>query len=101
MVYKSENLVYLHHLKNVLEAQDIDCIIRNDQLSSLAGEVPLNICWPELWVTDSLKAAWAKEIIAETQTAVDNGSTWICKNCGEEHSAQFTECWNCQDIKAF
>jgi len=41
-----------------------------------------------------MKEAWAKE-------KADNGETWTCENCGEEHSAQFTDCWNCQNIKVF
>ena len=100
-VYTSEDLIYLYHLKNVLEAQGIDCVIKNDRLSSLAGEIPLTICWPELWVLDPLKAKWAVEIIEESRSTQDKGSNWVCENCGEEHSTQFTDCWNCQSIKAF
>ena len=34
-----------------------------------------------------MKEAWAKEIIAEAKEKADNGETWACENCGEEHSA--------------
>ena len=101
LVYTTENQIYLYHLKNVLEAQGVDCVIKNDRLSSLAGEIPLTLCWPELWVLDSLKAKWAEEIIEESRSTEDKGSSWICENCGEEHSTQFTDCWNCHSIKAF
>lgn len=101
LVYTSEDRIYLYHLKNVLEAQGIDCVIKNEQLSSLAGEIPMTIIWPELWVTDSIKEIWAKEIIADLIAGIANGKDWVCENCGEEHSVQFTECWNCQSIKAF
>jgi len=100
-VYTSEDRLYIYHLKNLLEQEGIECAVKNDSLSSVVGEIPMLVAWPELWVIDSDMAAWAKELIARSKKAVDEGDTWVCKNCGEEHSAQFTECWNCQDIKAF
>lgn len=102
LVYTTEDRIYLYHLKNILEARDIECVIKNERLSSLAGEMPITQCWPELWVKDNLKADYAKELIKTAeQLAQDSDETWVCKNCGEEHSAQFTDCWNCQNIKAF
>lgn len=101
LVHTSEDVVYLHHLKNILDSEGIDCLIKNDRLSSLAGEVPLTVCWPELWVKDSLKEAWAKELIQQAQQPANPEDNWVCENCGEQHSSQFTDCWNCQNIKAF
>ncbi|MEE9327832.1 MAG: DUF2007 domain-containing protein [Cocleimonas sp.] len=101
LVHTAEDRVYLYHLKNILETQGIESIIKNDRLSSLAGEIPMVSVWPELWVTDPMKVAWAKEIIEETKNSAPSNKTWVCKNCNEEHSTQFTECWNCQSIKAF
>ncbi|WP_299876584.1 DUF2007 domain-containing protein [uncultured Cocleimonas sp.] len=101
LVHTSADVVYLHHLKNILEAEGIDCMMKNDRLSSLAGELPLLVCWPELWVKDSLKEAWAKEIIEQALQPTNAEENWVCKNCGEQHSSRFTDCWNCQSIKAF
>lgn len=100
-VHTSEDRIYLHHLKNILEAQGIDCLIKNDRLSSLSGEIPMALVWPELWVKDALKEKWAKEIIADFEKSVAEGENWVCQNCGEEHAPQFKDCWNCQAIKAF
>jgi len=101
LVYTSEDLIFLHHLKNILNAEGIECLIKNDSLLSLAGEIPLTICWPELWVKDSLKEMWAKELIEEAKAPSDSNEDWVCESCGEKHSARFTDCWNCQSIKAF
>ena len=101
LVHTSEDSIYLHHLKNILEAQDIPCLIKNDRLSSVAGEIPLGEVWPELWVVDDLREKWAKEIITEYQRSQNQGSPWVCENCGEEHAPQFKDCWNCQSIKGF
>ena len=100
-VHTSEDRIYLYHLKNILEAQGIDCEIKNDRLSSLAGEIPMLTVWPELWVKDAMKEKWAKEIIHDYENNKNQGDNWTCENCGEEHGAQFKDCWNCQSIKAF
>jgi len=101
-VYTSEDRLMVYHLKNLLENQGIKCAVKNDNLSSVIGDIPLLIAWPELWVLDADMETWAKDIIKQSLKEADNGETWVCKTCGEEHSAQFTECWNChQVIKPF
>lgn len=101
LVFTSEDIVYLHHLKNILEAKEIDCVIKNDRLGSIAGEIPLGVCWPELFVLDAMHEAWAKELIAESKKHSDEKENWVCEDCGEVHSSRFTDCWNCQNVKAF
>ena len=101
LIHTSEDRIYLYHLKNILEAQGIDCEIKNERLSSIAGEIPMLTVWPELWVKDVMKEKWAKEIITDFEKSVEEGENWICENCGEEHAPQFKDCWNCQAIKAF
>jgi len=101
LIHTSEDRVYLFHLKNILEAQDIECVIKNDRLSSLSGEIPMLTVWPELWVKDALKEKWAKEIITNFEKQGVEGVSWTCENCGETHGAQFKDCWNCQSSKAF
>ena len=100
-VYSSEDRLYIYHLKNLLEQEGIECAVKNDSLSAVVGEIPMLVAWPELWVIDSAMEDWAKDLIARSKKEVDQGETWVCENCGEEHSTRFTECWNCQDIKAF
>ena len=101
LVHTTEDQVYLYHLKNILEAQGIECVIKNERLASIAGEIPMVNVWPELWVKDVMKEKWAKEIISDFEKSVVEGENWTCENCGEEHEAQFKDCWNCQSIKAF
>lgn len=100
-VFTAESLVYIHHMRSLLEADGIDCIIKNDRLVTLGGEVPVTVCWPELWITNPMLENRAKQIIERANTAGETEDSWVCENCGEEHSANFTDCWNCQDIKAF
>ncbi len=101
MLHTSEDRLYIYHLKNILEGQGIECMVKNDALSSVVGEIPILVAWPELWVIDSDMEAWAKEIIKRFETDTEQDEVWKCENCGEEHAAQFSDCWNCQNIKAF
>jgi len=101
LIHTSEDRIYLYHLKNILEAQGIGCVVKNDRLASLAGEIPSLTVWPELWVKDVMKEKWAKEIISDYENNISQGENWVCENCGEEHGAQFKDCWNCQSVKAF
>jgi hypothetical protein len=95
-VYTSQDRLYIYHLKNLLEIQGIKCLVKNDGLSSIVGEIPVLTAWPELWVTDPDLENWAKEIIRRSKKDAVQGKTWVCEQCGEEHSAQFTDCWQCQ-----
>ena len=82
-------------LKELLQREGVDCIIRNEQLFSALGEIPFLECSPELWVIDdevwprakSLLDGWLKEEIQTT--------SWICPSCGEKLEGQFGACWQC------
>ena len=40
------------HIRNLLENQGLVCITKNEHLTIASGEIPLNECWPEIWVAD-------------------------------------------------
>lgn len=84
------------HLHALLEEAGIACLLRNHFLGGAAGELPLNECWPEIWVLDDGHADRAQRILNEHLNK-DPGSMegWRCSGCGETLEAQFTECWKC------
>jgi hypothetical protein len=95
-VYTARILAEVANVRNVLEANGIRCVLRNEFLSAGVGEIPPAECWPELWVTDDGDAERARELIAE---AVDPSAVsavpWRCRRCGEEVDAVFAQCWSC------
>ena len=103
LIHTAEDLISIHHIKNLLETAGLESIIKNDRLTSVAGEIPMQNCWPELWLVDESKLELAQKIIAEVKAPESKGETWVCENCGEKHSAQFSDCWNCngESSKAF
>lgn len=93
--------LYGHHdnlvaglLKEALEAEGIDCILRNQYLIGAAGELPPTAVWPEIWIMDDRDLPRAREILAailEQRPA----PAWTCPACGERHDGQFSQCWRC------
>lgn len=93
-IYSSHNLVAVHHARNVLEAEGIRAVVKNEMLSSAMGELPPAECQAELWV----RAAEADR--AETILRYENkGTAWSCPSCGEASEAQFTQCWRCGEYR--
>jgi hypothetical protein len=89
-VFSSFNLQIVHHAKNLLQAEGIRAVVKNEMLSSAMGELPPAECQAELWVLDDRDAERASEILE----ARPSGSAWSCA-CGEALGAQFTQCWRC------
>lgn len=85
----------LYPIRHTLELNDITCIIKNEKLAGVVGEVPPIECWAELWVPEE-EYEDAKQLVDEALAQPEiQGEPWICTNCGEEGESQFTECWKC------
>jgi len=103
-IYTTKDPLMVGHLKNVLATFDIQCVTKNYELSSAAGELPPIECWPELWVLDDSRCAEAEAILKKTLAPLKSvKKSWQCVGCGEEIEGQFSECWKCgrsRDYKA-
>jgi hypothetical protein len=97
--YASLKAHEIHHLKNLLESAGIRCRLRNEGLSTLAGEVPFTECAMQIWLENKSDRGLANSILREMTgrraTSSGTGGTWNCAGCGEHLEAQFTACWNC------
>ncbi len=94
-VHTAESTIEIAHLRNVLESAGIPCVVRNDRLAGVVGEIPFVECWPELWVKDPGQALRARGLIDEALHPHPTGRPWTCPRCGERLEAQFAECWRC------
>lgn len=100
LIYSSLKLLEIHHLKNLLEAEGIHCMIRNELLSRLAGGIPFTECAPELWLLDARDLDRAKRIVADFDRAAIVHPPWQCPQCGEALEGQFSVCWRCGSTRA-
>lgn len=94
-VFSSFNLQIVHHAKNLLAAEGIRAVVRNEILSSAMGELPPAECQAELWV-DAADAARAEAVLLRKEPAEPG---WTCA-CGETLGGQFTQCWRCGAYRA-
>jgi hypothetical protein len=92
-VYSSFDLVAVHHARNLLEAEGIRAVVRNERLASAMGELPPAECQAEVWVADERDAGRAERLLREG--APVTGAPWPCPGCGERIEPQFTQCWRC------
>jgi hypothetical protein len=93
-VFSSYNLAAAHHARNLLEAEGVRAIVKNEMLSSAMGELPPAECQVEVWVLRASDAERAAQILREG--TVDRTATpWTCAACGEAAEPQFFQCWRC------
>ncbi|QFU77046.1 DUF2007 domain-containing protein [Halioglobus maricola] len=94
-VYTSENRFYVGNIRNLLEAQGIEVVLRNEHVSSAVGEIPVFDTWPELWVVKERDFPRAEQIVQQALSPA-GAAPWRCKRCGEENDQAFEFCWQCQ-----
>jgi Putative prokaryotic signal transducing protein len=97
-VYSSDNFVMAGHIHSLLEANNIDCHLRNMNLTGGIGELPINECWPEVWVNDDSDVTHARQLIETALSIKTENEAWRC-NCGEQIEGQFELCWACGEEK--
>jgi hypothetical protein len=92
-VFSSHNLQVAHHTRNLLEAEGIRAVVRNEMLSSAMGELPPAECQVEVWVVTDADFEKAAQILRSPRGR--NEAPWQCDACGEAIEGQFTQCWRC------
>lgn len=96
-VFSSENTIDVWQIRNLLEVEGIDTVVKNADMSSAFGEVPFVETWPEVWVKDPADYEHALDIVDEYLYAEDDDRPdWRCSKCRERNDAAFAVCWNCQ-----
>ncbi|NOZ53838.1 MAG: DUF2007 domain-containing protein [Gammaproteobacteria bacterium] len=99
-IFSSPHLFLVNHYKNIVESNDIVCVIRNTFLSGAVGELPPTEVWPSLWVVDADDYERASKIITLAMVEFNaDGPTWVCEGCGEVLILQFSECWKCGGLR--
>ncbi|RLV59808.1 DUF2007 domain-containing protein [Parashewanella curva] len=86
-----DNSLAIHALKGLLQTQGIDAEVRGEALLGAMGELAADVALVELWV-EAENLAKGKEVLESTQ---QQGSPWVCRDCGEPNEATFEICWQC------
>jgi len=95
-LYRAGNLIEATQLKHMLEAMNIDCFLRNENMIRMFGEVPFDQCWPEVWIHEERDTPLALKVLDVFKHPLrDRGPAWSCPKCNEWLDGQFSACWNC------
>ena len=110
-VFSAPVAVQAHIVRGALEAEGISAEVRGEERTSLAGGLPLDACYAEVWVPDRLAGA-ASEVVARLTSSHHVGGLslvtdetsgggelslcgdWLCA-CGESNPRSFELCWAC------
>jgi len=94
-LYTHDNLFFIFNIRNILENNNVQCEVRNENISSAAGELPPIEVWPELWVIREQDYKKSEELLAETLSGDLSATTWFCQACNETNPPAFELCWQC------
>ena len=96
-VYTADSIAMAWHIRNVLEQHDIASTVRNDKLYSVAGELPVTECLPEVWVSHNLDMKRAEQIVRDLNFKEEELPGWKCMACSEDNASNYDICCNCQN----
>ncbi len=92
-IHSALNGMEVHNLRNILEANGIQCEIRGEHRRGVIGEVPIGEAFVELWLVFKDDVEKARKILA---TALKpQAGPWTCPKCRESIDAGFDQCWSC------
>lgn len=95
-IFVSQHLFEVEMRKEQLEQAGIQCMIKNQRSSGLAGEIPFTEVFPELWVVQDEEYDRARRLLDDGLVALPSSQAgWICPGCDERHESQFATCWKC------
>lgn len=94
-VYIANDPVHAHLLEEILESNGIQAVVRDEQAFNLRGELP--VVYPSLWTSEESAVAARRICVDFDHLKKDAGKqgSWVCPECGETISAEFTDCWKC------
>ncbi len=97
-VYSHENGFISANIKNILEAENIKTVVKNEYASSAIGEISALDAWVEIWVLHDKDYDKAHHIINQRFSQIGD-QEWTCNNCQEMNDASFQVCWQCTNEK--
>lgn len=71
-IHSSLNTIELSLLKDMLERENIDCTIKQENLSQLAGIMSPGHCMAELWILNDKDEEKAQEVMNDIFNTEDN-----------------------------
>lgn len=98
-VYTNENRMLVWDIKNALEDEGYECIIKNEFASGGMGELSPLDTWPEVWIVDDGQYDEAVAFLEKQYRSPAPQDDWICAECKEVNAGSFAFCWHCGNAR--
>lgn len=97
-VYRHHEFIRVNYFRELLEAEGIPTMLRNEHLVHGVVEIPIPEFYPNLCVLhdEDYAKAWGMIRSALEAEAESNEPEVICAGCGEVNPGNFGECFSCQ-----
>ena len=99
LVYTNENRLLVGNAENILQANGVNVVWKNQFNQGAIGETSPTDAWPQLWVVNDADYARACELLENALSGKD-APEWTCPNCGERNDTSFEICWQCRSEPA-
>lgn len=78
---------------DALQQAGFSASVQRYYLGGLAGELPPDQCFPEVWLTNDHEKPAAEKMLDQLQNLPQR--RWVCTSCGETVEGGFEQCWAC------
>ncbi|MBI2725727.1 MAG: DUF2007 domain-containing protein [Polaromonas sp.] len=78
---------------DALQQAGFSASVQRYYLGGLAGELPPDQCFPEVWLTHDHEKPAAEKMLDQLQNMPQR--RWVCTACGEMVEGGFEQCWAC------
>jgi hypothetical protein len=93
-VFTHENRMIVYNMKNLLQGEGIEIVMKNEFTGGGVGDLPAFDTWPEIWICEEAQVEQAQSILDSVSNASDV-EDWLCRTCKERNDGAFGLCWKC------
>ena len=94
-LFVSEDWFSIQQVAQLLEANRIPYLVKNEFAHGAIGELAPLDAIPEVWLLDDDWYAKASALVDDLKHVAVAASSWHCPHCGEENAGSFELCWQC------
>jgi len=99
-LYVSEDWFSIQQVAQLLDANRIPYMVKNEFSLGAVGELSPFDAIPEVWLIDDDWYSKAKSLVDDLRHMDVGDETWCCPNCKEENEPSFQLCWACGQAKS-
>ena len=98
-LYVSDDWFSIQQVTQLLGANRIPYVVKNEFASGAMGELAPQDVQPEVWLLEDDWFAKATALIEDLKHVAVDAEDWVCAECGEDNEGTFEICWQCSALR--